>query len=685
MCRLKWTAAPSAIFLAIALATSIGPSALAQEATVAAPSPAVRQPVVYACSMHPDVSTDKPGNCIKCGIPLVPMAARPEVIEYGLKLETTPAAVKPGEKVQLRFLIFHPKTGQQVERFNITWDMPFHLFIVSQDLEYYDHIHPKQQQDGSFMIETVLPKAGHYKIFCDFFPTGGNPQVIDRSMTTTDSRRGDHHFLQTNLAPDKSLSKSVDGIRFELKLDPAVPVAGQPTLLRYYLVDDKTGLPVKNLQPYLGAWGHTATISEDATEFLHSHPTRLIPAGAERAKLVGRPRISFHTFFTRPGYHRIWSQFQREEKVITVSFTVYVSRLDRIAKWDGSGWSSLVRSPTNGLDGSVRALAVNGSDVYVGGDFTRVDGLSANRIARWDGRNWSALGAGVNGNVWAMAVKGSDVYVGGDFTKAGGVVANRIAKWDGSRWWALGDGISGCKDDFCSPIVYALSVSGSDVYAGGRFANAGGVAASGIGKWDGNVWSALGDGVRTGAYDGVVRALTVSGKDVYAGGQFVTAGRVSAYNIARWNGQSWSALGNGIRGNMEEVLAIDASGSNLYVGGRFSLAGGVAVGNFAKWNGLNWSPVEIQNYDGVRKIVVSGNKIYVGGGPFILTSGVVAKGIVMWNGTIWSGLGSGFGNGPHEGPIMAIAMRGNDIYIGGDSLIMPIERGSHRLHGTRHD
>ncbi|CAN5712258.1 hypothetical protein BH20ACI3_BH20ACI3_04920 [soil metagenome] len=685
MSRLKQTSAPSTILLAIALAFSIGPSALAQEASVAAPSPVVRQSGVYACPMHPDVSTDKPGYCIKCGIPLVPMAARPEVIQYTLKLETTPTAAKAGEKVQLRFLIFHPKTGQQVERFNITFDMPFHLFIVSQDLEYYDHIHPKQQQDGSFMIDTVLPKAGHYKFFCDFFPEGGTPQVIDRSMIADDSHSADHDFLQTILVADKSLIKSVGGIRFELKLDPAVPVAGQPTLLRYSLVDEKTGLPVKNLQPYLGAWGHTATISEDATEFLHSHPTRLIPAGVDRAKLVSRPGVSFHTFFPQPGHYRIWSQFQQENKVITVSFTILVSRLDRIARWDGSVWSNLVNSPINGLNGPVRALAVSGNDLYVGGDFTMVDGVSASRIARWDGRSWSALGAGVNGNIWTMAIKGNDLYVGGDFTVAGGVVANRIAKWDGSRWWALGDGISGCRDDFCSPIVYALSVSESDVYVGGRFANAGGVPANGIGKWDGHIWSALGDGLRTGTYDGVVRALAVSGKNVYAGGQFVTAGRVSAYNIAKWNGRSWSTLGDGVRGNMEEVLAIEVSGSNLYVGGKFSLAGGVAACNFAKWNGRNWSALEVQNYEGVRKIAVSGNKIYVGGGPFTLPSGVVAKGIVKWDGETWSALGSGFGNGPHAGPIMAIATRGNDIYIGGDSLIMPIEKISQPPHQTRHD
>jgi hypothetical protein len=279
----------------------------------------------YACSMHPDVVSDKPGRCPKCGMTLV-RTRRPEVTEYDLKLVTDPAVVKAGKKFHLRFLIKHPKTGQTVKDFNIVHDMPFHLFVVSQDLNYFSHIHPTQQKDGSFAIDTALPKPGPYLIYCDIFPVGAMPQVIHRSLVTA-GFDGDLFSTQARLVPDKVLKKTLDGVKFELKLNPIEPVGGRPATLKYHLSDERTGEPVKDLQPYLSAWGHTLILSEDATDYIHSHPTEIIPEGANRAVILGGPDASFDTFFPRPGRYRIWSQFQRAGKLTTVSFTINVRRL----------------------------------------------------------------------------------------------------------------------------------------------------------------------------------------------------------------------------------------------------------------------------------------------------------------------------------------------------------------------
>ena len=127
--------------------------------------------------------------------------------------------------------------------------------------------------------------------------------------------------------------------------------------------------------------------------------------------------------------------------------------------------------------------------------------------------------------MYALAVSGSsDLYAGGDFTTAGGIAATNIAKWNGSSWGPLGSGLNGGG-------VSALAVSGSDLYAGGSFTHAGGIAANSVAKWDGSSWSPLGSGI-SGSIP-LVHALAVSGSDLYAGGDFLTTGgKVSPY-VAR--------------------------------------------------------------------------------------------------------------------------------------------------------
>jgi hypothetical protein len=337
-----------------------------------------------------------------------------------------------------------------------------------------------------------------------------------------------------------------------------------------------------------------------------------------------------------------------------------------IAKWDGSAWSALGQGVSTGtFRGYVYALAASGTNLYAGGQFTTAGGVAANYIAKWDGSTWSALGQGMSaglyryGYVLTLAVSGTNLYAGGDFTNAGGMSANYIAKWDGSSWSALGSGMSGS-----SPYVTcvcALAVSGTNLYAVGDFTNAGGVAANRIAKWDGSTWSALGSGIGPNSY---INALAVSGTNLYAGGQFTTAGGVPANCIAKWDGSAWSALGWGIGGFSPSVSALGVSGTNLYVGGAFTRAGEVATANIAKWDGSAWSALGsgIDNSNlNVLTLAVSGTNLYAGG-DFTTVSGVAANHIAKWDGSAWSALGpsSGMNNN-----VTALAVSRTNLYAGG--------------------
>ncbi|MEW6126674.1 MAG: C25 family cysteine peptidase [Acidobacteriota bacterium] len=322
-----------------------------------------------------------------------------------------------------------------------------------------------------------------------------------------------------------------------------------------------------------------------------------------------------------------------------------------------------------GVSGTVFALGVNGSDIYVGGNITLAGGGSVNRVARFDGSSWSALGTlsnngviGESATVNAFAASGGFVYVGGFFSNAGNGAGNCLARWNGSSWSAIisGNGIGSNG----LGAVNAIAVNGTDVYVGGRFTGVGGIPANGIAKWNGTTWSAMGTGLVGIAGLGIANAIAVNGTDVYVGGFFSTAGGVSANNIAKWNGTSWSALGSPTNGVNNEVKAIAVNSSGeVYVGGAFTAAGGASVNRIARWSGTSWSALGSPT-NGVDSIVnaiaASGTDIYVGG-QFTTAGGGSAIRIAKWNGTSWSAMGSGIGN-----TVRAIAVNSADLYVGGD-------------------
>ena len=89
--------------------------------------------------------------------------------------------------------------------------------------------------------------------------------------------------------------------------------------------DAKTDAPVTDLQRYLGAWGHLLILSEDMTEYVHAHP-REETQPDPNAGPTGGPEVIFDALLPKPGRYRAWLQFQRNDRLSTVSFTFAASR-----------------------------------------------------------------------------------------------------------------------------------------------------------------------------------------------------------------------------------------------------------------------------------------------------------------------------------------------------------------------
>jgi Heavy metal binding domain len=277
----------------------------------------------FICPMHPNEVKAEPGKCRICGMDLVagnPMATA----DYELAMTTTPAVVKAGQPTTFRFTVRHPLSGAPVTDFAEVHDRLYHLFIVSRDLQHWYHEHPTREKDGSFTIRHTLPAPGHYVLYSDFLPIGGGPQLLATPLVTA-GYENDLMSVEPALSPDASLTKVVDGVRVELRVDQSQLIATDETDIPVQFTDDATGAPITDLQRYLGAFGHAMMLSADMTEYVHAHPEEMLEGTS--VTTGGGPGLVFHALFPKPGLYRIWLQFQRRDRLSTVPFTVRVSRL----------------------------------------------------------------------------------------------------------------------------------------------------------------------------------------------------------------------------------------------------------------------------------------------------------------------------------------------------------------------
>jgi hypothetical protein len=313
--------------------------------------------------------------------------------------------------------------------------------------------------------------------------------------------------------------------------------------------------------------------------------------------------------------------------------------VNNIAAWDGIQWHAL-GDGVGGRTGfdyyAVNTVEVYNGELIAGGHFETVGGAPANGIARWNGTSWAPLGAGIAGGeyptVYDMTVLDGQLIVGGIFTTAGGQAASSIARWDGANWFALGAGVHGAIQGFPA-AVFTLQDFGEAIFVGGVFTGAGGQGANCIARWNGSSWAGLGTGIDYVGGFPVVAALGIFGGSIVAGGEFNTAGGQIVLNIARWNGNTWSAMGSLTGGSNPYVGDFAMYNGELIATGAFAPGGGAAT-NIARWTGTSWQPLGSGVGRGGNALAVFNNELVVGGW-FNRAGNAIVESLARWNGSTW--------------------------------------------------
>lgn len=348
-----------------------------------------------------------------------------------------------------------------------------------------------------------------------------------------------------------------------------------------------------------------------------------------------------------------------------------------------TGWATAF-NPTagGGIDGDgpyVLALAVQNTTLYAGGYFTTMGGLPRVCLAAVDASGSTGWATSFDAtltqtasdaytDVWALAVSGTALYVGGDFSGIGGQIRSNIAAVDasGSTGWATS------WDPESDDSVYSLFISATTVYVGGHFTNIGSqprqrvaeidLASATATSWDpdagGDVFFAGSDGtnVLVGGYspNNLTNFYSIGGVTRnYVAALSVSTGKPTTFNPGMSEGPTDSF-----------VNAMALSGTTLYLGGDFNQVSGTTANYIAAVNTSNGVPLAVSlGADApVWALAVTSTVLYVGG-DFLNAGGQARQRLAALDTT--TGLATGFNPGA-DNRVDAITVTATSVFVGGE-------------------
>lgn len=263
---------------------------------------------VFACPMHPEVTGKEGDECPKCGMKLEhnDNAAAPS--DVAMQFSTNPAAANPNEEVNLIMTPKKKDNAQEQVALDVEHTKKIHLIVVSEDLSWFDHIHPELNADGTYSVKEKFPAAGKYTLFADYKPSGANHTVDVLNVAVSGTAPAAKKY-----GADKLTGDGGDGFSVSLSPEGGKFLTNMPMHINGVTMQNGKEVDVNTLEDYLGAKAHMVVVSLADKKYLHVHPS------------VEGGKFDLHTTFDKPGVYRGWIQYQSKGKVHTSDFVFNVA------------------------------------------------------------------------------------------------------------------------------------------------------------------------------------------------------------------------------------------------------------------------------------------------------------------------------------------------------------------------
>jgi hypothetical protein len=290
-----------------------------QPAQPSAPAPAPMS-AKYACPMRceGDKAYGEPGRCPVCKMKLKEVPGESTSTKLGLELVKPPASeLLPARTLSLVVKLTNGEKSSTLVTSAAPAGTVAHVFVVSEDLSWFDHEHGAVGSDGAISANLTFPHSGRFVVFTDLetsAPVAVTPldvQVPGAASARTARKDNDQSPLHLT-----------DGVVVTPGKHELIK-AGVASTLTFTITRD--GKPVTDIEPYVGSPGHLVLISEDLKQLVHSHPAGAHghEHGTSEATMKG-PELKFEARFPAAGRYGMWLQFQECGKVVTAPFVVSV-------------------------------------------------------------------------------------------------------------------------------------------------------------------------------------------------------------------------------------------------------------------------------------------------------------------------------------------------------------------------
>lgn len=232
---------------------------------------------------------------------------------YLARIELSSERPAAGAPFSLGFVVLNKATNKSITNLEIVHEKPMHVIFAREDLANFVHLHPELSGE-SYVLNHTFAEEGYYKGWADF-TYKGETHIFDFLIDTKNAKK-------TSLVPDFSREKIFNGYKVVMNNETK----------EFHFTITKDGQDVQ-LSQLLGAAGHLVAISEDLSDFIHTHAEGMMDhhgrlfinqaqAHGGEETTTDKNELHFSIPFAKSGVYKLWMQTMVDNQVLTADFMV---------------------------------------------------------------------------------------------------------------------------------------------------------------------------------------------------------------------------------------------------------------------------------------------------------------------------------------------------------------------------